>query len=62
MSPREMLIELRSLNLSEREIAARLGINQSTVNRTTRGETAPSWELGQRIAELHRSEINGGEK
>ncbi len=58
MNLQTMISELRKAGLAEVDIATRLEVAQSTINRIANGKMVPSWPLGEKIRELH-SEVRG---
>ncbi|SEI98376.1 hypothetical protein SAMN04244579_02689 [Azotobacter beijerinckii] len=52
MTIQEMLAELSSFGLSQREIAEACGTSQPNINRALKG-TSVRYELGKKIEKLH---------
>lgn len=48
------LEDLVGAGMTEAQIAAAIGRNQSSVNRMRNGKQRPDYETGTKIAELHR--------
>ena len=47
------IIELIAAGVSERDIAARIGVTQPSINRMRNGKQQPTYEVGKKIADLY---------
>lgn len=54
MNPSQAIAHLKRAGMTEKAIGAKVGANQSTINRIANGST-PIWELGQALIRLAES-------
>jgi predicted XRE-type DNA-binding protein len=51
----ELLQDLRAADMTQAQIAAFVGVNQSSISDLARGLTKrPSFEIGERLSKLHK--------
>ena len=50
MSPQQMILSLLNKEITQRQIAAEVGVDQSTISRYAKGQN-PAWDIAERIKE-----------
>jgi len=52
MTPSEAIARLKAVPMTEKAIGDAVGASQSTINKISRGDMKPNWELGHALVSL----------